>query len=172
MRRYRSVVNEKVEVKLNAYADKETEHLLTHKPKMAGCPACSIGKTKHKRDERKHTPQSTKYKGFGDLITLDHIDARGASGSAMGHIGIFSILAVATGYKMAYPVRSKSEEETTYNLKRFKGIHKVTSMYCDRAPELAGGRSQHRSSLRPLYSWQVANEFLDRKVQPIHQQGD
>ena len=68
---------------------------------------------------------------------MDHNNASGPSGSAMGHTGILSILDVATGYKMTYLVRSKSEEETTYNLKRFKGRHKVVAMYCDRAPELA-----------------------------------
>ena len=37
---------------------------------------------------------------------------------------------------MAYPVKSRMEEETTLCLRRFKWRHRFSSIYCDRAPEL------------------------------------
>ena len=136
MRRAYGPFIEKIEVPMSSFDPTETEHLLTHVPKMAGCPACSIGKTKHKPCKRKMVKASEKYTKFGELVTIDHIEASGIHGSFDGHSGILSILDVATGFRFGCPVKSKNENDTTIALSDFKGKSRIALIYCDRAPEL------------------------------------
>ena len=51
-------------------------HLLTHKPALPACPTCIGAKMKRVQCRKKHMPLSTKYKKFGELVTMDYVEAR------------------------------------------------------------------------------------------------
>ena len=73
-----------------------------------------------------------KLKDFGDCITLDHI----ALGDNWGgfHYAL-TILDRATGFRMAYPVKTRNEHDTTDNIRRFIGTGRIKRAYGDCAPE-------------------------------------
>ena len=100
-----------------------TDHLLTHKPKDPKCPACMIAKMERRPVKRLKGLDEEKIKKFGDSITLDHISL----GENWGKFPYaLTILDRATGFRMAYPVKHRNEEETEDKIKRFVGQRKIT----------------------------------------------
>ena len=82
---------------------------------------------------RKFKPTITKYKKFGELATMDYMEARRASQSAERHQCILTVFDIGTKYLTAYPTYDKSAHSTQESLQLFRGRNKIVCMYADRA---------------------------------------
>ena len=119
------------------------KHLMTHVPKRDDCLACQAAKMK-RRPCRRLPEGSTadKHEGFGELITMDHIDAHGDNQSRLAHVGALSVLDVGTSFGYAFPVKFKDADETLECLQRFIGSTPIRAFYCDGAPALTSAAKQ------------------------------
>jgi len=93
----------------------DTDHLLTHKPARKDGQACMAGKAKHKQCRRKVNPTPTKFKKFGEMVTMDHIVARGRSASFAGHEAALVVYDLGTSFKMTYPHAPKTTPPLNYH---------------------------------------------------------
>ena len=57
---------------------------------------------------RKHFPLTSKYKKFGELVTMDYMEARKASQSSERHSCLLTVFDLGTKYLSVYPTYDKS----------------------------------------------------------------
>ena len=85
---------------------------------------------------RKAVKTALRYLLFGDMITMDHIEATGRNLGIRGLAWALVIYDLATGFRVAYPCKNKDGETTTLLFKQFLGRQKVKAGYVDNADEL------------------------------------
>ena len=85
---------------------------------------------------RKFFPTASKYKKFGELVTMDYMEARRTSQSSEQHQCLLTVYDLGTRYLSVYPTHDKSAWSTQQALKLFRGRNNTICMYADRAKEL------------------------------------
>ena len=111
-------------------------HLFTHKPANIRCTSCMRGKLRQVPHRAGSFDRPVEK--WGDIITVDHM-VQTDEDWTIGCDGSKNLLAVkdlATGLKWAYPMPTKSAENTADALKRFCGSYRIGCVYSDGAPEL------------------------------------
>ena len=115
----------------------EIEHLRTHKPANPHCESCMRGKLRQ-------VPHRTgsfarPVKDWGDIVTCDHM-VQGDNDwqvSCNEERHCLTVKDLATGWKMAYPMKGKSGAETEAALGMFAGPYKLSLVYSDDSQEIA-----------------------------------
>ena len=84
------------------------EHMLFHFPKNPYCRVCQEALMQRKPNRRrKDLPEQ--YKEFGDMITMDHIDANDLRKNGLhGEKDMLIVFDLATAWIAAYPVMNKT----------------------------------------------------------------
>ena len=130
------------------------EHMLFHFPKNPYCRICQEALMQRKPNRRrKDLPDQ--YKVFGDMITMDHIDANDLRKNGLhGEKDMLIVFDLATAWIAAYPVMNKTAGCVVSSLINFLGQEKAKAFYSDKAPELLAGVEQlpgppvvHRTSI-------------------------
>ena len=116
---------------------KTIEHMMTHFPKNKYCLTCMHAKcprVAHRKGAMSKHDKATK---FGDWCTGDHLIFRSdASKGSNNERDCFMCLDKATNWLGAYPVYSKSADETRKAIRKFAGKQKIRFFYSDDAPEI------------------------------------
>ena len=125
---------------------KTLSHLCTHRYRNPYCEACIRAKMKHYRTVRGAFKRELT--SWGDLVTFDFLDMRGAADMGLGNDNeareVLVVRGVATRVIAAIPAPSRYTEDVVEALKRLIGRRKVKLACSDVAPEFDAAMAQLR----------------------------
>ena len=142
------------------------EHLLTHRPMLPSCPTCITSKMKQKKCFRQSPPTVDLYEDFGEMVTMDFIEAREGHSSAEGDGVALTIYDLGTGYVGAYPVKSRATGSTKQTLSSYLGRRRINCLYTDRAQEFTATALALGIPQRLLQVRKTANKRHYRTAEP------
>ena len=120
---------------VNVLRNIDLDHALTHLPKRADCDVCQAAKMVRYPHRKVDPAVRLMGLGYGDLLNLDYIEATGSNASGRGHQHLLVIKDVATKFLMAYPKKSREENDVRLAMLHFIGDTAIGNVYGDGAPE-------------------------------------